>query len=319
MNFTFRQLSIFESVARNLNYTTAARELHLSQPAVSQQIKQLEEQTEIALLERIGKKIYLTEAGKALYEYAITTLSQKKDIEETIEQLKDLQTGHLHIAVVSTANHFVIRLLAAFAQHYPKIQISLDVTNRSDLLQLLANNECDWAIMGQPPLDRQIEATHFLDNPLVVIAACQHPLVARAQKIPLKRLSEEKFIVREQGSGTRRAIEKFFNQHQLPFHTTMVMSNNRAIKHAVEEGLGLAIVSLHTLEIELRANSLKVLDVAHFPIMRKWYLVQNRNKQLPPIARVFREFLLSHAAQSVYNDDRNEDTSKINTNDASCS
>ena len=139
MNSTFRQLKIFESVARLLNYTKAAKELYLSQPAVSMQIKLLEEQATIPLLERVGKKLFITEAGEEIYRYAIQTIQQKKDIEETIEQLKDLQTGHLNIAVASTANHFAIRLLAEFEKKYPLIHISLDVTNRSSLLKQLEN------------------------------------------------------------------------------------------------------------------------------------------------------------------------------------
>ncbi|MFK5985006.1 MAG: LysR family transcriptional regulator [Pseudomonadota bacterium] len=299
MNPTFRQLKIFESVARLLSYTKAAKELYLSQPAVSMQIKLLEEQTTLPLLERIGKKFYLTTAGEEVYRYARNTISQKKDIEETIEQLKDLQTGHLNIAVASTANHFVIRLLAAFEKLYPKIRISLDVTNRSALLKQLDNNERDLVIMGQPPHDSQLQSIHFLDNPLVVIAAPKHPLSLKTTQISLNKLSKERFIVREEGSGTRIASEKFFKDHQIPFNTTMDMSNNRAIKHAVEEGLGLAIVSLHTLEIELRAQSLRVLNIKDFPIMRKWYLVESKNKRLSPIAKEFKSFLLQQAEHAM--------------------
>ncbi len=299
MNPTFRQLKIFESVARLLSYTNAAKELYLSQPAVSMQIKLLEEQATLPLLEKIGKKIYLTLAGEEVYEYARNMLSQKKDVEETIEQLKDLQTGHLNIAVASTANHFVIRLLAAFEKKYPKIRISLDVTNRSELLKQLDNNEHDLVIMGQPPQLKQLRFKAFLDNPLVIIAAINHPLalkqIQKNTSITLNRLSKERFIVREEGSGTRIASENFFKDHKIPFNTTMDMSNNRAIKHAVEEGLGLAIVSLHTLEIELRAKSLCILNIKDFPIIRKWFVVQSKDKRLSPIAKAFKEFLLENA------------------------
>ena len=261
MNPTFRQLKIFESVARHLNYTKAAKSLYLSQPAVSMQVKLLEEQTTLPLLERIGKKLYLTAAGEEIYRYARNTIQQKKDVEEIIDQLNDLQKGHLNIAVASTANHFVIRLLAAFEKLYPQISISLDVTNRSELLKQLDNNERDLVIMGQPPDNLQLNAIDFLENPLVVIAAINHPLAMQKKQITLEQLSHEHFIVREEGSGTRIASENFFTNHQIPFNTTMDISNNRAIKHAVEEDMGLAIVSLHTLEIELRAKSLKVLNV----------------------------------------------------------
>jgi len=299
MNPTFRQLKIFASVAQHLNYTKAAKALYLSQPAVSMQVKLLEEQTTLPLLEKIGKKLYLTAAGEEMYRYARNTIQQKKDVEEIIEQLNDLQKGHLNIAVASTANHFVIRLLAAFEKLYPKIRISLDVTNRKDLLKQLDNNERDLVIMGQPPNNLQINAIDFLDNPLVAIAPVEHHLSKQKSQITLEQLSQEHFIVREEGSGTRKASEVFFKSHQMPFNTTMDISNNRAIKHAVEEGLGLAIVSLHTLEIELRAKSLKVLNVENFPIMRQWYLVENKNKRLSPIAQAFKEFLLKQADKAM--------------------
>ncbi len=301
MNPTFRQLKIFESVARHLNYTKAAKALYLSQPAVSMQVKLLEEQTTLPLLERIGKKLYLTAAGEEIYQYARNTIQQKKDVEEIIEQLNDLKKGHLKIAVASTANHFVIRLLAAFEKRYPKIRISLDVTNRSELLKQLNNNERDLVIMGQPPDNIQLNAIDFLDNPLVVIAAVNHPLARQKPIITLEQLCQEHFIVREEGSGTRIASENFFKLHLLPFNTTMDISSNRAIKHAVEEGLGLAIVSLHTLEIELRARSLKVLNIEDFPIMRQWYVVESKNKRLSPIAQAFKEFLLQNAEQAMGN------------------
>ncbi|MFK5894953.1 MAG: LysR substrate-binding domain-containing protein, partial [Pseudomonadota bacterium] len=168
-----------------------------------------------------------------------------------------------------------------------------------ELLKQLDNNERDLVIMGQPPDNLQLNAIDFLDNPLVVIAAVNHPLAIQKSQVTLKQLSQEHFIVREEGSGTRKASEKFFKNHQIPFNTTMDISNNRAIKHAVEEDLGLAIVSLHTLEIELRAKSLKVLHVEGFPIMRKWYLVESKDKRLCPIAQAFKAFLLNNANQAM--------------------
>jgi len=298
MNLTFRQLKVFESVARHLNYTQAAKELYLSQPAVSMQVKQLEEQAGMPLMEKMGKKLYLTAIGIEVYEYARTTLQQQRDLEETIEQLKDLQQGHLKIAVASTANHFVIRLLAAFSKKYPKVKISLDVTNRVSLLNQLESNECDLVIMGRPPGGHQLNAFKFLENPLVVISAIDHPL-AKKEKVKLQALAKERFVVREQGSGTRGAAERFFKEHDIPFHTTMDMSNNRAIKHAVEEGMGLGIVSLHTLSIELKAQSLKVLNVEEFPIFRHWYVVEREGKRLSPIAIVFKEYLMQKAKSAL--------------------
>ena len=298
MNLTFRQLKVFEAVSRHLNYTSAAKELHLSQPAVSMQIKQLEEQTDMPLIEKMGKKLYLTEVGQEMYSYARSTLQQLVDLEETLAQMKTMQQGHLKLAVASTANHFVIRLLARFSKEYPKISISLDVTNRSSLLDLLDKNECDLVIMGRPPEGHNLIASPFLENPLVVVCNPEHYLASKEQ-VSLKELSREEFVIREPGSGTRSVIEQFFANHNLKFKTKMDMSNNRAIKHAAEEGLGLAIVSMHTLEVELKAKTLKIVNVKGFPIYRHWYVVQREGKRLSPIATVFRDYIMQNANELI--------------------
>jgi DNA-binding transcriptional LysR family regulator len=298
MNLTFRQLKVFEAVARHLNYTKAAKELHLSQPAVSMQIKQLKEQVNTPIIEKLGKKLYLTEVGQEIYRYARSTLQQLVDLEETIAQMKTLQQGHLKLAVASTANHFVIRLLARFARVYPKIRISLDVTNRSSLLALLDKNECDLVIMGSPPEGHHLMSVSFLENPLVVVSYPEHYLSLKKQ-VSLKELAKEEFVVREIGSGTRSAVERFFTEHQLAFKTKMDMSNNRAIKHAAEEGLGLAIVSMHTLELELKAKTLVVVNVEGFPIYRHWYVVQRDGKRLSPIATVFKDYIMQESEQVI--------------------
>ncbi len=302
MNLTFRQLKVFEAVSRHLNYTNAAKELHLSQPAVSMQIKQLEEQVSIPLIEKMGKKLYLTEVGLEMQDYARSTMQQLLDLEETIAQMKSMKRGHLKLAVASTANHFVIRLLARFAKVYPKISISLDVTNRSSLLELLKKNECDLVIMGRPPEGYNLQSAPFLENPLVVVSNPHHYL-ADKEHVSLEELEKEDFVVREQGSGTRSAAKRFFTEHNLTFKTKMDMSNNRAIKHAAEEGLGLAIVSVHTLEIELKAKTLKILNVEGFPIFRNWYVVQREGKRLSPIAKVFNDYIIQEADNMMLNFD----------------
>jgi len=291
MNLTFRQLKVFDVVARHLNYTSAAKELYLSQPAVSMQVKQLEEQVNLPLIEKQGKKLYLTEVGKEMHNYARSTIQQLLDLEETIGQMKTLEQGHLKLAVASTANHFVIRLLAIFARQNPKIRISLEVTNRSSLLDLLDRNECDLVIMGSLPEGSSLVAEHFLENPLVVITSPDHRL-AKMKKVPLSELIKEEFIIRERGSGTRSAIERFFTDQDMEFKTKLDMSNNRAIKHAVEEGLGVSIVSMHTLELELNAQTLSVVNVENFPIYRHWYVVQREGKRLSPIATVFKKYIM---------------------------
>ncbi len=294
MNLTFRQLKVFDVVARHLNYTRAAKELHLSQPAVSMQVKQLEEQVESPLIEKLGKKLFLTEMGLEMHNYARRSMQQLIDLEETIAQMKTLKQGHLKIAVASTANHFVIRILAQFSKKHPKIRVSLDVTNRSSLLEMLDKNECDLVIMGSPPDGHNLEASAFLENPLVVVACPQHRFI-RKKKVSLKELIKEDFIIREQGSGTRSAIERFFSSHDLIFKTKLIMSNNRAIKHAAEEDLGISIVSMHTLKLELKASTLSIVNAEGFPIYRHWYIVQREGKRLSPIAKVFKEYIMEEA------------------------
>ncbi len=294
MNVTLRQLSVFESVARHLSFTRAAEELFLTQPAVSMQIKQLEENVGLPLFEQLGKKIFLTEAGRELYHYSRVIAQQLAEAEAVLEDLKGVTRGRLDISVASTANYFATRLLAAFVHRYEGISFSLDVTNRETLLRQLESNERDLVIMGKPPEGMDLATEAFMENPLVVIAAPDHPL-AKERKIPLARLQEETFVVRERGSGTRIAMERFFAEHHAKLTAGMEMTSNEAIKQAVSAGLGLGIVSIHTLALELQLGCLTVLDVEDFPILRHWYLVHRAGKRLSPVAQAFREFVLSEA------------------------
>jgi DNA-binding transcriptional LysR family regulator len=297
MNITFRQLKIFESVARRLSFTRASEELHLTQPAVSMQIKQLEQAVGLPLFEQIGKKIFLTDAGCEFSRYASAITAQLEELDQVVDEMKGLKRGRLTIAVASTANYFVPRLLGTFCQrHGDAVNVSLDVTNREQLLKGLVENRNDLVIMGQPPEDMDLVAERFLENPLVVIAPPGHPL-AQAERIPPERLREEIFLVREQGSGTRSAMERFFAANNLRLATPMEMSSNEAIKQGVEAGLGLGVVSLHTLAMELALGRLVVLDVVKFPIMRYWYIVYREGKRLSLVAQSFREFVLQEAAQ----------------------
>jgi len=295
MHLTLRQLKVFESVARLLSYTRAAKELCLSQPAVSMQIKQLEDNIGLPLFERLGKKIYLTEAGREMFHYSRTIAQQLAEAESVIEELKGIKRGKLVISVASTANYFSTRLLAIFNERIEGVTVSLDVTNRENLLNQLNANEVDLVIMGKPPEGLDLEAEPFMDNPLVVIAAPGHPF-ARRKRIPLAELQSETFVVREPVSGTRIAMERFFSEKGIQLHTGMVMSSNEAIQQAVQAGLGLGIVSLHTLELELKTHRLVVLDVESFPIMRQWYVVHRKGKRLSPVAQAFKSFVLKEAA-----------------------
>lgn len=296
LHVTLRQLKVFEAVARHLSFSRAAEELHLTQPAVSMQIRQLEESVGLPLFEQIGKKIFLTDAGKELNYYSRNIAQQLAEAEAVLAEMKGVKRGKLNISVVSTANYFAPQLLALFCQRNRNVSLSLNVVNREVLLNQLANNEMDLGVMGQPPEGLDIVAEPFMENPLVVIAPPGHPL-AGEKNIALSRLARESFIVREPGSGTRSAMERFFQQHGLQLATGMEMSTNEAIKQAVQAGMGLGVVSIHTIALELETRRLVVLDVESFPILRHWYVVHRKGKRLSAVAQAFKDFLLKEAAQ----------------------
>ena len=301
MHVTLRQLKVFESVARLLSYTRAADELHLSQPAVSMQVKQLVEKIGLPLFEQIGKKIFLTEAGREVFRYSRSIEQQINELEDTIVSLNGI-SGKLSISVASTANYFVPILLGTFCKRFPDVSVSLDVTNRKTLLQQLNDNETDLVIMGQPPADMNLVADIFMENNLVIIAPPDHPLSKHLSKqkpphtqIPLKKLENEIFLVREQGSGTRDAIERFFQAHDIHITTGMEIGSSEAIKQSVQAGLGLGLLSHDTLDMELALNKLVILDVDEFPILRHWYIMHLKSKRLSTVAIAFKKFLLTEA------------------------
>ena len=300
MNITFRQLKVFNAVARHLSFTRAAEELHLSQPAVSMQVKQLESQLDIPLFEQLGKKIYLTEAGREVHHYSRTIAQQLDELETVLNGLKGIEQGRLRISVATTANYFAPHLLASFCQRFPGVNVSLDVTNRQTLLNQLNENEVDMVIMGQPPGEIELEAGAFMDNPLVVIAPPDHRLAGMAN-VPFNELEKEVFLVREQGSGTRSAMERFFVQHDIQLKTGMEVSSDEAIKQSVQAGLGLGIMSSHAVEMEVLIGRLVTLDIQEFPIMRHWYIVHRKGKRLSAVAAAFKEFLLQEAANILHN------------------
>ena len=301
MHLTLRQLKVFEAVARHLSFRRAAEELHLSQPAVSMQIKQLESNVDLPLFDHVGKKVFLTEAGCEMFHYSRAIAGLLNEADEVIEQLKGARRGKLALSVASTVNYFAPALLGTFCQRFPDITISLDVTNRETLLRQLSENEADLVIMGQPPEGDELEAGAFMDNPLVVIAPPGHPLAGK-KNIPMKRLQDETFLVRERGSGTRGATERFFSKHGIQLNTGMEISSNEAIKQSVQAGLGLGLLSRDTLEMELELNKLVVLDVVGFPIVRHWYVMHRRAKRLPPVAQAFKRFLLEEANTLLHPD-----------------
>lgn len=295
MHVSLRQLRVFEAVARHNSYTRAAEELHLSQPAVSMQVRQLEDEIGLPLFERLGKQVVVTEAGREVFHYSRAIGQSLREMEEVLESLKGVSRGSLRIAVASTVNYFAPRLMAIFQQRHPGIGLRLDVTNRESLVQMLDSNTVDLVLMGVPPRNVEVEAEAFMDNPLVVIAPPDHPLEGE-RGIPLARLAEEVFVMREEGSGTRQAMERFFSERGQTIRYGMQMTRNEAVKQAVRSGLGLSVVSLHTIELELETGRLVILDVEGFPDRRQWYLVYRRGKRLSPAAGAFRDFVLTEAA-----------------------
>jgi DNA-binding transcriptional LysR family regulator len=292
MHVSLRQLKIFEAVARHLSYTRAAEELYLTQPAVFTQVKQLEESVGLPLLERIGKKIYLTNAGREVLATGRETLNGIDRLEMLLADMQGLKRGRLRVAIVTTAKYLIPRLLAEFCVKYPGIEASLTVTNREKLLARIAGNEDDLAILGAPPDGMDVVATPIADNPLVVIARYDHPL-ADSKRIPLARVAEEPFIAREPGSGTRLATERFFAEHRLALKVRMELGSNEAIKQAIAGGLGVSVLSLHTLALDGAGGLLQSLDVKGFPLQRKWYVAYPNGKHLSAVAEAFIEFLLT--------------------------
>ena len=304
MHFTIRQLKVFEAVATHLSYTRAAGELHLTQPAVSMQIKQLEGVVGLALFEVFGKKVYLTQAGKVFLSHVRLLLAQLKLAAEEMDAIKGIDSGYIKVAIASTVNYFAARMLAKFCQQHEKVRVSLEVTNRKTLLERIEQNQPDIVLMGQPPADLDVVAEPFMSNPLVVITSPSHPLLAHKKQVSVKQFSALHIILREQGSGTRDAVERFFTDKEITPVSRTEMTSNEAIKQTVEAGLGVAVVSIHTVELELAVGRLAHLDVEGFPIDRKWYVAHRKGKHLSATAQAFRDFVLTEGRD--YENSQNE-------------
>lgn len=296
MHLTLRQLQCFSAVARNLSYTKAAEELHLTQPAVSMQIRQLELQAGLALTEQFGKQVHLTEAGREVYRYARSILQQVDEMDDVLDKLKGFAGGRLKIAAISSANYFAPKLLGTFHQRYPDVSVSMDVTNQKAVLGQVVDNEVDMAIMGQPPKDSHVEAIAFMENPLVIVAPPEHRLAAR-KRIALKELEEEVFLTREPGSGTRGAMERFFRQEKLKLTTGMGMGSLSSIKQGVQAGLGLALLPRDAVRVELMLERLVELKIKGLPIQRYWYVVLHKGKRLSLAAEEFKLLLINEAEE----------------------
>lgn len=297
-NTTLRQLTVFETVARHLHFTRAAEALGTTQPSVSMQIKQLEDNLGVALFEQIGKRIHLTEAGREMYEYCREISRQLAAAETTLERLKGVRGGKLRLAIAPTAKYFVPQLLAQFLRQHPGVVMDLSIASREALLTQVEDNECDLVVMTSPPPDPALMATAFLIEPLVAITTPGH-ILAQARSVPPARLVQEPMLMREPGSETRRLIEQFFAEQDLAISVGMTANSNEALKQGVQAGLGVAIVPLQSVIYEREAGQLAVVDVDSMSLLSHWYLVHRQEKRFSCVAEAFRGFVLQEARKCL--------------------
>jgi DNA-binding transcriptional LysR family regulator len=299
MNITFRQLRVFVEVAQQGSMVRAAASLHLTPPAVSMQVKEIETQIGLPLFDREGRKVTLSTAGEYFLVHARRLLASLKEAEDAVARLKRVDVGLLTIGMVSTAKYFVPQLLARFHEGHPGVELRLRVAgNREQLVDLLRTREVDLSIMGRPPKGLATRAEAFAGHPLVFVCPAGHPLLA-AGPLPVGALADYPFIVREAGSGTRAAMEQFFAEHHFEPRITMDMSSNETIKQAVIAGMGISFLSLHTVGLEVRNGLIGLLDVDGTPVMRNWQVVRLQSKLLSPAAEAFRTYIIEHGEEHL--------------------
>jgi DNA-binding transcriptional LysR family regulator len=291
-NATLRQLKVFETAARHLSFSRAAEELHLTQPAISTQIKILEGHVGLPLFEQLGKKIYLTSAGTELLHYTREIIRLFQDAEVAMSRFKEVSGGRLNVAVISAGDYFFPRLMVEFARRHEGVTLNLSVHNREELLGQLEHNLTDLAVMVRPPHNMDTVNQSFAPHPYVIVAAPLHPLAGR-KRIPMEEIVREPFVVREKGSDTWNSMKEAFTCHLANLNIAMEIKSTETIKQAVIAGMGISFLSAHTINLELMTRTLVVLDVEGFPLMLSWYLVHRREKRLPPVALAFKEFLMS--------------------------
>lgn len=297
-HYTLKQILTFIEVARERSVSKAAERLFVTQPAVSMQIKQLEDAFGLALIEPVGRNIRLTHAGEEFLTHAIGAIGQFKDLEASMAEHVGNKKGRIDLAVVSTAKYFVPMLLVRFGKLLPDIEVKLRIDNRENILGMLSRNEVDLVMMGRAPSTLDCEATPFATNPQGFVCAPDHPL-SRRKRASFEMLKEHSFVVREPGSGTRAAMERLFAQHEIPLKVAMEMPSNETIKQAVMAGMGMSFLSLRTVRHELAAGYLGLVDINGMPIVGQWYVTHLRQKKLSPAAKAFKGFLIEQAASLI--------------------
>ncbi len=297
-SLTLRQLQIFDSVVRLGGYTKAAEALNLSQPTVSMQIKKLSETLGLPLMEQVGRQVHPTAAGRDVFNTAREILSGVVALDDLASEHKGVVRGDLSLAVITSATYFMPHLLGAFINRHPDLQPRLTITNRANVLERLKSNQDDLLIMGQVPSEIAVEAHPLIDNEMVVVAPPGHALLAK-KNIPLKRIAQERFLVREPGSGTRLAVDRLLAKHNITATPFMELGSAEAIKQGVLAGLGISVLSRRNIQYELASGHISVLDVQGFPLIRRWYAVHLRGKRLSLAARVFLDFILTEGSETL--------------------
>ncbi len=293
---TFRQLEIFEAIARLSSFTRASEELYLTQPTVSMQMKKLTDIVGAPLVEQIGKKVSLTEDGRELAQASREIFAILDRYTMSVAQRRGLEKGKLKLMAITTASYFAPRLLGEFSKLHPGIDVSLRVTNKEQVLASMADNLDDLYLLGTPPEEIDVVAKQIMDNPIVVLAAPNHPLAAK-HNLTLADLAQERWVMREAGSGTRKAIERLFHEHGLEIRPRLELGSNEAIKQAILADLGISALSCHALTLH-QPGQFAVLDVKGFPILRHWYAVYPAGRQISLVARAFLDFLLTQQTGS---------------------
>ena len=291
MHVTLRQLKVFETVARHGSFTRAADELNLSQPTVSMQVKQLTDTVDQPLFHLVGKQVFLTEIGQDLLQTCKEIFTAWDRFEMIAADIKGLKRGRLRIATVTTGKYFVPRLLGPFCKQYPNIDAQFEIASRDAVMERLGKNEDDLYVMDSPPQHFDIQVHAFLDNPLIAVAPSAHPLAAMPY-VPLETFAQELLLMRERGSGTRMATERFFRERGMALKVKMEIGSNEAIKHAVAGGLGVSVLSQWALAYDPMAEQIRVLNVEGFPITHAWYLLHSGARQPSVVAKAFLEYAL---------------------------
>ena len=294
-NLTLRQLRIFVSAAKLLSFSRAAESLHITAPAVSQQIKEMENDLACSLFRREGRGVSLTTSGEQFLVYAIKVLTTLEQAQQALNDLQGTYAGSLTIGLVSTTRYFFPTILAEFQKQYPQVNLRVDVKNRAQLIDQLHAGEIDLAMMGKPPTSLISHATRFALHPHVFIASPQHPL-AQQKKLQPQALQQVEIITREQGSGTRYIMENFFQRHHLNPSTRIEISGNETIKQAVIAELGISLISIHTINQEVKNQQLVILDIEHTPIMRDWYVVKPQKRERSNASDAFEAFIVQQAS-----------------------